>query len=156
MVCKQIAEASKQRDTRSNVKSASSLESIGHCSPTPGGTEVVLDNIGMDYTTRASGSDMWGGSRPSPQSQSGDLPTCGACEGPLSFPFWGCTFCKGQFLDQIVPSRVNTHVPPVLTRTDLFICDLCDTKGVTDFTFFSEKHIEDHHLIRCLAPEEAN
>jgi hypothetical protein len=151
IVCKQIVEASKQPDTGSNVKSASSFTSIGNDSPTPGGTEGVPDNSGLKYTTRASAVDMWEDSRPSPQSQSGDLPTCGACDGPLSFPFWGCIFCKGQSLDEVVLSRVNTHVPSVLT--DLFICDLCDTKGVSDLIFFSEKHTEEHHLIRCLAPE---
>jgi hypothetical protein len=30
------------------------------------------------------------------QPQNGDLPTCGNCNGSLSFPFWYCIFCSGQ------------------------------------------------------------
>ena len=29
------------------------------------------------------------------QPQNGDLPTCGKCNGALSFPFWYCTLCEG-------------------------------------------------------------
>jgi len=29
------------------------------------------------------------------QCQDEDLPTCGKCNVPLSFPFWHCIFCKG-------------------------------------------------------------
>jgi hypothetical protein len=29
------------------------------------------------------------------QGQDGDLPTCGACNGSLSFPLWYCIFCEG-------------------------------------------------------------
>jgi hypothetical protein len=38
---------------------------------------------------------------------------------------------------------------------NLFICDACDTEGVPDLVRSSGKHTEDHHLIRCLAPEKA-
>jgi hypothetical protein len=31
------------------------------------------------------------------QVQEESLPTCGKCEGRLSFPFWYCIFCEGQF-----------------------------------------------------------
>ena len=150
-VCKQIAKSSKQPDTKSNVKSTSGFESIGNWPPAAGGTEGVPENSGLEDTARASASDISEDSRSSPQTQSGDLSTCGACKGPLSFPFWGCTFCKGQSLKKVVPSRVSTHAPSALT--DLFICDPCDTKGVPDLTSFSGKHTEEHHLIRCLAPE---
>jgi hypothetical protein len=40
-----------------------------------------------------------GGASESPaqaQPQTGDLPTCGNCNGSLSFPFWYCIFCEGQ------------------------------------------------------------
>jgi hypothetical protein len=37
---------------------------------------------------------------------------------------------------------------------DLFICDACDAEGVPDLVRSSERHTEDHHLIRCLAPSE--
>jgi len=30
------------------------------------------------------------------QPQNGDLPTCGKCNGSLSFPFWYCILCEGQ------------------------------------------------------------
>ena len=36
---------------------------------------------------------------------------------------------------------------------NLYICDACDTVGVPDLTRSSGKHTEEHHLIRCLAPE---
>lgn len=38
---------------------------------------------------------------------------------------------------------------------NLFICDACDAEGVLDLVRSSGKHTEDHHLIRCLAPENA-
>ncbi len=44
----------------------------------------------------------------------------------------------------------------LLMSDDLYICDACDTVGVTDLVRRSEKHTEDHHLIRCLAPEKNN
>ena len=37
---------------------------------------------------------------------------------------------------------------------NLYICDACDGEGVPDLTRSSGKHTEDHHLIRCLAPEK--
>ena len=39
---------------------------------------------------------------------------------------------------------------------DLFICDACDRAGVPDLMRSSGKHTEDHHLIRCRAPEKKN
>jgi len=68
------------------------------------------------------------------QGQDGDLPTCGACNGSLSFPLWYCIFCEDN----------------------LFICDGCDAKGVPDLMprRSSGKHTEEHHLIRCLKPEK--
>ncbi|KAI0249341.1 hypothetical protein BJV78DRAFT_1347821 [Lactifluus subvellereus] len=64
--------------------------------------------------------------------QDSDLPTCGKCNGPLSFPCWYCIICQD----------------------DLFICDACDADGVPDLMRSSGKHTEEHHLIRCLAPDE--
>jgi hypothetical protein len=40
------------------------------------------------------------------QPQNGDLPTCGKCDGSLSFPFWYCIFCEGQSR-----SRYECHLP---------------------------------------------
>lgn len=31
------------------------------------------------------------------QDKDQNLPTCGKCTGPLSFPFWYCIFCEGRF-----------------------------------------------------------
>jgi chromosome segregation ATPase len=39
---------------------------------------------------------------------------------------------------------------------DLYICDGCDADGVPDLTRSSGQHTEEHHLIRCLAPEKAD
>jgi hypothetical protein len=37
---------------------------------------------------------------------------------------------------------------------DLNICNACDAISVPDLTRSSGKHTEEHHLIRCLAPEQ--
>jgi len=60
------------------------------------------------------------------------LPICGSCNKRLSFPFWYCIFCSD----------------------DLFICNACDEAGVLDLERDFEKHTEEHHLIRCFAPEK--
>jgi hypothetical protein len=39
---------------------------------------------------------------------------------------------------------------------DLHICDGCDAEGVPDLMRSSGKHTEEHHLIRCLAPEKVD
>jgi hypothetical protein len=39
---------------------------------------------------------------------------------------------------------------------DLYICDGCDAEGVPELMRSSGKHTEGHHLIRCLAPKEAD
>ena len=39
---------------------------------------------------------------------------------------------------------------------DLYICDGCDAEGVPDLVRSSGKHTEEHHLIRCLAPEKTD
>jgi hypothetical protein len=112
-VCKRIAEASKQPETGPNEKSASNPEPTGdnveERPPTSDGTEVVPDDAGMGGETseeaeddetedETASSDSSEDSRPSLQTQSGDLPTCGKCKEKLSFPFWYCIFCKGRSL----------------------------------------------------------
>jgi hypothetical protein len=37
---------------------------------------------------------------------------------------------------------------------NLYICNACDSVGVPNLTRSSGKHTEEHHLIRCLAPEK--
>ncbi|KAI0298350.1 hypothetical protein B0F90DRAFT_1669084 [Multifurca ochricompacta] len=71
---------------------------------------------------------------PSPRAEDSDLPSCGKCKGRLSFPCWYCIACEDN----------------------LFICDACDTEGVPDLMRSSGKHTEDHHLIRCQAPEKSD
>ena len=39
---------------------------------------------------------------------------------------------------------------------DLYICDGCDGEGVPELMRSSGKHTEEHHLIRCLAPEKTD
>jgi hypothetical protein len=39
---------------------------------------------------------------------------------------------------------------------NLYICDECDAHGVPDLMRSSGKHTEEHHLIRCLAPEKTD
>jgi len=60
-----------------------------------------------------------------------NLPTCGNCNGRLSFPCWYCIFCMD----------------------DLFICAACDTAGVPKLMRISGEHTEGHHLIRCQDPQ---
>jgi len=39
---------------------------------------------------------------------------------------------------------------------NLFICNECDSKGIPDVMRSSGKHTEEHHLIRCLKPEQVH
>ncbi|KAH9171872.1 hypothetical protein EDB89DRAFT_2070428 [Lactarius sanguifluus] len=66
------------------------------------------------------------------QPEDNDPPSCGKCQSRLSFPCWYCVYCEDN----------------------LFLCDSCDGEGVHELMRSSGKHTEDHHLIRCLAPEE--
>jgi len=117
-ICKRIAEVfnqpEKKERTEPNAKAGSEA---GGTSQEPG------PEIAPDATQAA---------RSSRRILGGELPTCGNCEGPLSFPFWYCIFCSDH----------------------LFICDACDRVGVPDVTCRSGPHTEEHHLIRCLAPEK--
>jgi hypothetical protein len=96
--------------------------------------------------------------------------SCDKCRGRLSFPCWYCIYCEGQ-------SRRLTCSPRVLRPSttlldDLFLCraceagqacqaceldeacQACDRKVDLELMQGSGKHTEDHHLIRCLAPEK--
>jgi len=92
------------------------------------------------------------------QVQDQSLPSSGKCKHSLSFPFWYCIFCKGQFL-----TEGSSESPPIADnpiiycklKDDLFICNACDTDGEPELMRSSgPKHTEEHHLIRCLAPEK--
>ncbi|KAI9438360.1 hypothetical protein H4582DRAFT_1815080, partial [Lactarius indigo] len=66
------------------------------------------------------------------QKQDSDLPTCGKCNGPLSFPCWYCVKCED----------------------DLFLCEACEgSDACPELIRSSGKHTEEHHLIRCQAPK---
>lgn len=39
---------------------------------------------------------------------------------------------------------------------DLFICNTCDSEGVPDLERSSGKHTQEHHLIRCRAPQKTD
>ena len=70
------------------------------------------------------------------------------------FRFGIAFFVKVCLLDRVAPSRLDTDVLSLLSD-ELFICDSCDMEGVPDLKLASKKHTEEHHLIRCLAPEKA-
>ena len=87
--CEKIAELPKERVTLL-VKSVSSSNS-------PDGYSVD----GLSSPNRSRGEPKVSAVRdntrePSPETRSSELPVCGNCEGPLSFPFWYCIFCEGQ------------------------------------------------------------
>ena len=70
------------------------------------------------------------------------------------FRFGIAFFVKVCLSGRVVPSQLDTNVPSLLLD-GLFICDSCDMDGAPDFICASGKHTEEHHLIRCLAPERA-
>jgi hypothetical protein len=67
------------------------------------------------------------------------------------FRFGIAFFVKVCLLGRIVPSQLDTDV----LSDELFICDSCDMEGAPDLIRASGEHTEEHHLIRCLAPERA-
>ncbi|KAI9464111.1 hypothetical protein BJY52DRAFT_887328 [Lactarius psammicola] len=99
----------------------------GDDSDVPGDTAVEVNDVG-DTSQEPSGENSQGKTQP----QDSDPPSCGKCMGRLSFPCWYCTKCED----------------------DLFLCDACDRNGVPELMGSFGEHSEDHHLIRCLAPEK--
>ena len=85
------------------------------------------------------------------QNQDGNLPTCGNCKGRISFPFWYCIFCRGEF-PGTKTVYLNSEGNAVLLD-DLFICAGCDRDGVPKLMRSSGEHTEAHHLIRCQEPQ---
>jgi hypothetical protein len=88
------------------------------------------------------------------QDQDGEFPTCGKCNGRLSFPCWYCIFCEGGSDVSATGIMLTRRELLCFILDDLFICDACDRDGVPDLMRSSGKHTEDHHLIRCRAPEK--
>ncbi|KAF8273627.1 hypothetical protein EI94DRAFT_1563512, partial [Lactarius quietus] len=124
--CAKIAEAAqqlpeKQEQIVPDVEAASSPED------SPSETPPKDDDKPQENGTTASEDTTSGAEGDS------DLPSCGKCKGPLSFPCWYCVNCED----------------------DLFLCEACEPANETlELTRSSGKHGEDHHLIRCLAPEK--
>ena len=85
------------------------------------------------------------------QIQDGNLPTCGNCKDRISFPFWYCIFCRGEF-PGTKTVYLNSEGNAVLLD-DLFICAGCDRAGVPKLMRSSGEHTEAHHLIRCQEPQ---
>ena len=90
------------------------------------------------------------------QDQDDDLPSCGKCNGPLSFPCWYCVKCEGKLSLDALRIFMSFLIP--FFSDDLFLCEACEACEASDPTFelmrSSGKHGEDHHLIRCQAPEQ--
>ncbi|KAI0301375.1 hypothetical protein BC826DRAFT_989073 [Russula brevipes] len=131
--CKKIAEFSPHlhKETRPDEQKASSPELTSAEMPAkndkPDDAAIPPDRAedGAEVQDKTIGDVI------QPQVQHQDLPTCGKCNGHLSFPFWYCIFCEDN----------------------LFICDACDADGVPDLVRSSGKHTEGHHLVRCQAPK---
>jgi hypothetical protein len=115
------------------------------------------------------------------QPQDSDSLLCGKCRGRLSFPCWYCICCKGQSCRLTCSPRVMR--PTTLSEDLFLceaceadkVCEVCelgevcwacelgkagkskagDRLGECDLELMqgSGEHTEDHHLIRCLAPE---
>ena len=57
-----------------------------------------------------------------------------------------------RWVPRSIPLTLKADIRPA--RLDhLYICNACDSEGVPDLVRSSGRHTEDHHLIRCLAPE---
>jgi hypothetical protein len=63
-------------------------------------------------------------------------------------------FAKVGPEDNALYLHVLNVLATLLLLDDLYICDACDADGVPELTRSSGKHTEEHHLIRCLAPDE--
>ena len=96
--CRKIAESTLDSDeeARPDMQKTSSSE------PTSTGIPVKDDkqNDGLNPTNGTKGAAEVEGktSRDARRGQVQDqsLPSCGKCDGSLSFPFWYCIFCEGQ------------------------------------------------------------
>jgi hypothetical protein len=151
--CRKIAELSlhPEEKTGSDEQKISSSEPA--LTETPTKSDKADDVLSPEDSTKGGTEEegKTGRDRKQDQVQDESLPTCGKCKGRLSFPFWYCIFCEG--------SSQGRHFHPYVlngrcARLDnLYICDGCDAEGVPDLMRSSGKHTEDHHLIRCLAPE---
>ncbi|KAI9438361.1 hypothetical protein H4582DRAFT_257215 [Lactarius indigo] len=148
--CKRIAEASQQaqdkEETVPDAEAASSPEDVPSETPPPkddkpdNGPDASEDTKsgaeGVEDTAQEQEQETpQGTEQPQPQTQDSDLPTCGKCSGPLSFPCWYCVKCED----------------------DLFLCEACEgSDACPELMRSSGKHTEEHHLIRCQAPKNVD
>ncbi|KAH9034700.1 hypothetical protein EDB85DRAFT_2220184 [Lactarius pseudohatsudake] len=144
-LCAKIAESSQQiveegEETGTNTKNPSSPKPTSEETPSELGDDKPCDDPDVPVDTAVEVEDVGDTSQdPNAETSQGrtqppdsDLPSCGKCMGRLSFPCWYCIKCED----------------------DLFLCDSCDREGVPERVRGSGKHTEDHHLVRCLAPEK--
>jgi hypothetical protein len=64
-------------------------------------------------------------------------------------------FVKVGLEDYYIPFILKLTIILCTKIDDLLVCNACDAEGVPDLVRSSGRHTEDHHLIRCLAPENA-
>jgi hypothetical protein len=74
----------------------------------------------------------------------------------VAFPshFGIAYFAKVGPEDNALYLHVLNVLATLLLSDNLYICDACDADGVPELTRSSGKHTEEHHLIRCLAPDD--
>lgn len=157
--CTKIAESHQRLEVKAEVTGPNS-ENPSNTKSTPEMTRSEQDDSkSADGTTNdvkdvgRTSQDLSGdNSQGRTQLRDSDPPSCGKCTGRLSFPCWYCTKCAGQSRRLICSPRVLMCHSTLLDN--LFLCDACDGEGVPELMRSSGKHAEDHHLIRCLAPEE--
>ena len=167
--CKKIAEASQQppekQEAVPDAEAVSSPEDVP--SETPPKDDDKQPENGTAASVDASSGAEGVEDRPQEQEketaqsaeqaqapdQDNDLPSCGKCDGPLSFPCWYCVKCEGKLsLDAL---RILCAVPDTFLPDDLFLCEACEASDPTlELMRSSGKHGEDHNLIRCQAPKQ--
>ena len=156
--CRKIAGFTLPSSEDSNEQKTSSLgqNSIEMPPKMPAGNDKSDEVLNPPDDTKG-GAEVEGETardRSQDQVQGESLPMCSKCSGRLSFPFWYCMFCEGWSQESYSSPRALNVRAALLDN--LYICDACDAEGVPDLTRSSGKHTEEHHLIRCLAPEKMN
>ena len=93
--CMKIAESSHLlEESGLHEQKTSSSRPASAASPAEG---VKLDDVLPDPDGTEDGAETKDRASPDAiQMPDQDLPTCGKCEGDLSFPFWYCIFCEGR------------------------------------------------------------
>ena len=99
--CMKIAEYSSHlhEENELHEQKTSSPEPTSTASPAKG-EGVKLDDVHPNPDSTKGGAETKDRETPDAiqdQVPDQDLPTCGKCNGGLSFPFWYCIFCEGRF-----------------------------------------------------------